>query len=269
MTNKEKMRIAWEQGREIEVKHNSSGKVYRGRVECYGTGGLRFRTDGGQEFGFKWWSMNTIRFLDEEGEYTEIDALPDPGELNCHKDSSPDDGDNDKAFRFVGGKSVKKAVYKMIEEAIEPLREKLNIVIQLESVTHVEAGKVVCEPDDDTQFKDEPADIAKERWWVNAGGRENANISRVVSVVHGDPILFFRDSEFATSEARIQLMIAAPEIADLARELLRETHPVGCEQVKAFRALFGKLVGLGISIYTDADRESQNDTDGTSDNSNS
>ena len=230
MTNKEKMRIAWEQGREIEVKHNSSGKVYRGRVECYGAGGLRFRTDGGQEFGFKWWSMNTIRFLDEEGEYTEIDALPDPGELNCHKDSSPDDGDNDKAFRFVGGKSVKKAVYKMIEEAIEPLREKLNIVIQLESVTHVEAGKVVCEPDDDTQF---------------------------------------RDLEFATSEARIQLMIAAPEIADLARELLRETHPVGCEQVKAFGALFGKLVGLGIPIYTDADREPQNDTDGTSDNSNS
>lgn len=64
MTIKEKVRVAWEQSREVEIRWDGTG-FYKGHVLCYDWQGLSFQIDEESQH-FTWANVMDIRFVGEE-----------------------------------------------------------------------------------------------------------------------------------------------------------------------------------------------------------
>jgi len=218
MTIRTKIRIAWEQNKEIEVTWGSKPYTCKAIVEQYDMENVLFYFECPEETQQKrqeirWGRIQDIRFVDEE-----VGGHNDEWFAEKIKQADAEDNIKNSIVNLEAACEVMNENLKLTEENAE-LRERLTVL---------EAKEEPEEPD-------KPHDIASERWaWVPVGDGER--LLRTDGIYNGVDV---------SSSAQKRLQAAAPEIAHAARDLIVDFFGDGVVTNPKVRLLYDVLLRAG------------------------
>lgn len=230
MTIKEKARVAWE--RDLEVEITAHGHKYRGRIECYHGDGLTLRIVVPRER-FSYDDITDIRFVDEPCNDVQatLYVLLYLKDLRTKREWSEE---SQKWFDNTIAEMERKLTAECAseEEALRQIIERQKGMMDLLYAENAELKRSLGEPE-----QANPVDIASQRWAYNKCYSE-------ITDRNGRGLVERRD---ATHE-QIELMAAAPELADMLRGLLNEQARLKDGPYRDYMVgLIWKLRKLGIS----------------------
>ena len=262
MTIRTKIRIAWEQNKEIEVTWGSKPYTCKAIVEQYDMENVLFYFECPEETQQKrqeirWGRIQDIRFVDEE-----VGGHNDEWFAEKIKQADAEDNIKNSIVNLEAACEVMNENLKLTEENAE-LRERLTVLEAKEEPEERRAGgcsqddcplhakclykvaencvyrqkleQVYLEYQPIEEEPDKPHDIASERWaWVPVGDGER--LLRTDGIYNGVDV---------SSSAQKRLQAAAPEIAHAARDLIVDFFGDGVVTNPKVRLLYDVLLRAG------------------------